>query len=169
MALPLLRRFLIEAGKDKEELIGDVSFDMTNVIEKWLTNRAHLFAKEITSTTYDKLKSEFAESFANGESRQQLIKRVESVYDGFDTNRAKMIARTEVHGAVQKGSFETNRQAGIDLKIWVSVLDDRTRDSHAYLDGEERKLDQKFSNGLLFSGDPNGPAEETINCRCSTV
>lgn len=168
--LPLLRKYLIEAGKETTDLLdAENGFEMSSAIEKWLNNRAGLFAKEITATTYDKLKREFTESFDKGETRQQLVKRVEGVYANFDENRAKVIARTEVHGSTQKGNFEGSKQAGSTIKIWVSVMDDRTRDSHAYLDGEEVGINDEFSNGLKFAGDPSGEASETINCRCMTI
>jgi HK97 family phage portal protein len=168
--LPLLRSYLIQAGKESIELLdGDTKFDMSKTIEKWLDTRAGLFGKIITETTYEKLKREFAESFDKGENRTQLIKRIEGVYAGFDENRAKTIARTEVHGSTQKGNFEGSKQAGSEIKIWVSVLDDRTRDEHAYMDGEEKPIDKRFSNGLMFAGDPSGDGSETINCRCQTV
>lgn len=54
------------------------------------------------------------------------------------------------------------------VKQWDAALDSRTRDSHARLDGEIRELDEKFSNGLMFPGDPSGRPEEVINCRCTS-
>lgn len=78
-----------------------------------------------------------------------------------------MIARTEVHNATQYGTLEGYKQAGLTTKIWVSVMDEATRESHASIDGEERPMNTPFSNGLMLPGDPNGPAEETINCRCT--
>lgn len=169
-ALPLLRKILEESGRDAIELLDNPEkFQTTTQIKRWLTKRANLFSKEITATTYEKLKTQFSESLANGESRDLLIRRIESVYEGFDENRAKTIARTEVHGATQKGNFEGSKQAGSEIKIWVAVMDDVTRDSHASLDGEEVPIDKKFSNGLMYAGDPSGDGSETINCRCQTI
>lgn len=34
------------------------------------------------------------------------------------------------------------------------------------MDGETVPIDAKFSNGLRFPRDPDGPADEVINCRC---
>jgi uncharacterized protein with gpF-like domain len=51
-------------------------------------------------------------------------------------------------------------------KIWVAVMDEATRDSHAMVDGEEVPIDHAFSNGLLYPADSSAPAEEVINCRC---
>jgi HK97 family phage portal protein len=170
MSLPILRQFLIEAGKETADLYDNPrGFSMTGAIEKWLSKRVNIFSEQITDTTFKQLKEQFKESFDNGETRQQLIRRIEGVYDDFDENRAKTIARTEVHGATQKGNFESSKQSGATIKIWVSTLDDKTRDTHANLDGEEASVGRKFSNGLMFAGDPSGSPEETINCRCSTI
>ena len=53
------------------------------------------------------------------------------------------------------------------MKQWDAAMDKRTRDSHARVDGEIRELDEKFSNGLRFPGDPLGSAAEVVNCRCT--
>ena len=167
MAIPILRRMMLEAGQDATEMLDyQFGFTMSSALEKWLDDRANLFAKEITNTTYDRLSKQFSESFDNGETRQQLIERIKETYNGFDDTRARTIARTEVHGATQKATIEGNRQAGSPIKIWVAVMDDSTRDSHAMLDGEERPIDMPFSNGLMYAGDTRGEASEVINCRC---
>lgn len=45
-------------------------------------------------------------------------------------------------------------------------MDKRTRDTHAQINGVEEELRVPFANGLLYPGDPSGPAKEVINCRC---
>ena len=58
--------------------------------------------------------------------------------------------------------------AGADVvKQWDATLDGLTRESHVAVDGEIRELDEPFSNGLMFPGDPSGGAAEVINCRCA--
>lgn len=52
-------------------------------------------------------------------------------------------------------------------KQWLATGDDRTRESHMAVNGEIVKPQERFSNGLLFPGDPNGAASEVYNCRCS--
>ena len=52
-------------------------------------------------------------------------------------------------------------------KIWISTLDNRTRDAHADRDGEEIALDDEFAPGLTRPRDPNGAPSEICNCRCS--
>lgn len=52
-------------------------------------------------------------------------------------------------------------------KAWIATLDNRTRHSHAMLDGVDIPLDEIFDNGCARPKDPNGRPEEICNCRCS--
>lgn len=87
-------------------------------------------------------------------------------------SRAKTIARTEGHRIQQTSSRDAQEAAkkkGADVvKQWDAALDAITRPSHARVDGEIRELDEKFSNGLMFPGDPSGGAAEVVNCRCTS-
>ena len=91
---------------------------------------------------------------------------------GVPLYNAKRIVRTESH-RIQQQSAEDSRHIakskGADIvRMWDAALDGRTRPSHARVDGEIRELDEKFSNGLMFPGDPSGRAAEVINCRCTS-
>lgn len=92
-----------------------------------------------------------------------------------DMNRASAIraARTAVTGAQNAGridSYTAAQKMGIKLeKQWLATLDGRTRHTHAILDGEHVKNDEKFSNGCRFPGDPQGPPGEVYNCRCTLI
>lgn len=91
---------------------------------------------------------------------------------GAPLSRAKTIARTEGHRIQQMSTVDAQQAAkakGADvLKQWDAALDGRTRESHRHVDGEIRELDEKFSNGLMFPGDPSGSAAEVVNCRCTS-
>ena len=52
-------------------------------------------------------------------------------------------------------------------KVWIATNDNRTRDTHAILDGVEIGLDKIFDNGCSRPRDPNGTPAEICNCRCS--
>lgn len=91
--------------------------------------------------------------------------------------RGETIARTEAMASLNQAQVEAYRQA-IDTgavrrqdvrKVWVATKDNRTRDSHAHLDGESVGVDDRFANGLEYPGDPNGPASEIVNCRCTML
>lgn len=166
--LPVLEKYLKEAGVDTMDFIGyeDFDFYISSDIKNWLDKKADIFSESINETTFEQLKNEFAESLEANEDRRSLINRIKETYGMIEEGRAKTIARTEVHASMQKGSFEAYKQANIPIKIWVAVMDDKTRDTHAMLDGQEVPINHVFSNGLEFPGDISGPAEEVINCRC---
>ena len=164
---PLMVELLKQAGIDAVEFAGSAgAFVMTDDIRSWLDKRMGIFLRQINETTFKKLRQDFVESIAAEEGREGLISRIQSTYGDTKKARAALIARTEVHNATQYGTIQGYKQAGLTIKIWVAVMDGATRDTHAAVDGEERPIDRPFSNGLMFPGDPNGPAEEVINCRC---
>lgn len=86
-------------------------------------------------------------------------------------NRAMRIARTEGHRVQCQADMDCAKAAkeqGCDtVKQWNATLDRKTRVSHQRVDKEWRELDEPFSNGLMYPGDPNGGAKEVVNCRCS--
>ena len=88
-------------------------------------------------------------------------------------NRAMTIARTEGHRiaveAASNAQYKAKEKGANVLKQWDATLDTRTRDSHRMVDGEIRELDEKFSNGLMYPGDPSGGAAEVCNCRCALL
>lgn len=83
------------------------------------------------------------------------------------------ICRTEGHRIQVQSSMDACKAAkdnGCDVvKQWDATLDKRTRKSHQRVDGEIREMDEPFSNGLMFPGDPAGGASEVINCRCALL
>jgi HK97 family phage portal protein len=166
--LPTMTQMLIDAGAEAYALAETAyEFNLTSEMTSWLDKRSGIFLNQINDTTYNTLKDQFAQSLDLSESRNQLIKRIENTYGDIAKHRAKTIARTEVHGVTQFATMEGYKQAGLTIKIWVTVGDSRVRHSHAIVDGEERPMDMAFSNGLMMPSDPNGSAENVINCRCS--
>lgn len=93
-------------------------------------------------------------------------------------NRAMTVARTETIGAVNAGVFRAaeleaeQRGDPAPFKVWISTDDKRTRPTHRDADKQRTLLREPFRVGgaqLLFPGDPRGPANEVINCRCSLL
>lgn len=114
---------------------------------------------------------EISRGIASSLSYADIARNISSVSKA-PLSRAKTIARTEGHRIQQTSSRDAQyaaKKKGADvLKQWDAALDGRTRDSHARVDGEIRELDEKFSNGLMFPGDPSGGAAEVVNCRCTS-
>lgn len=113
------------------------------------------------------------QSILQGESIDELSKRI-ARDTCIDAGRSSLLyARTAMTGAQNAGRVERMKEAeGMGIKVqkqWMATLDSRTRDSHAEMDGEIADTDGKFSNGLKYPGDPNGPGREVYNCRCTLI
>jgi hypothetical protein len=104
---------------------------------------------------------------------QQLSTKMTGQYKnpGGSLYYATRIARTEGHRIQCQAGMDAcykAKEKGADVvKQWDATLDGKTRNSHVDVDGQIRELDEKFSNGLMFPGDPSGEAAEVCNCRCA--
>ncbi len=118
------------------------------------------------------IQSAVLQGILQGESMSGIADRLASVTT-MSANAAIRNARTAVTGAENAGRIDSYKRAqslGIRMKqVWMATLDDRTRDSHAEIDGEKVEVGEKFSNGCRYPGDPQGRPEEVYNCRCTLV
>ena len=116
-----------------------------------------------------KIAGEISRGFSTGSTFKEVARNVAAVTN-IGRNKAMTIARTEGHRITETAAYNAQVKAkdrGADVvKIWDAALDSKTRPSHVRVDGEIRELDKKYSNGLMFPGDPSGAAAEVINCRC---
>ena len=81
-------------------------------------------------------------------------------------NARTMVTQSECGG--RQDSYEELAEQGVvQKKVWIATPDDRTREEHLDLDGEEVDIDEGFSNGCMFPGDPVGDPATVYNCRCS--
>lgn len=140
-------------------------------IKDWLRSHAARQAKNITNTMRVRIGKSIAEWVASGKGEREGIKAVAAILrKGLALHIAQRIARTEAHTAANKGQDEAARESGVDLvKEWGATEDLRTREDHAKADGQIREMDELFDVGdskLSFPGDPSGPPEQIINCRC---
>lgn len=117
---------------------------------------------------------------ANGEQipAEQIDSMVQSYTNRALRYRAETIARKETITALHTAQEQSLKQAidaGVvaqtDLAfVWRTARDSRVRDSHRTMNRQVRKSGMPFTTGagasLLYPGDPQGPAAETINCRC---
>lgn len=116
--------------------------------------------------------SAVTQAVLQGQTVPQLAASIAGIA-AMDQRAAMKAARTAITSAHSLGKlkgYERAADMGIDVKKqWLAALDSRTRGSHRHLDGETVKLDAEFSNGLKYPGDPDGPASEVYNCRCTLV
>ena len=111
------------------------------------------------------------QSILQGESIPNMAKRISREMGEENYANAVRYARTAVTGAENAGRIDAYNRAvdlGIDMKkMWIATLDNRTRHSHREVDGEAIDVNDTFSNGCEYPGDPAGPPEEVWNCRCT--
>ena len=96
--------------------------------------------------------------------------RMREYYDNGGTIAdVERIAETEAHRDSNAAAYETAKAAGAKNKTWHTMLDDRVRDSHFWLEGVSAPIDGEFYNykgeSTMYPGEW-GIAEEDVNCRC---
>jgi hypothetical protein len=136
----------------------------------------------IPEEVYDLVAGEIARGVNLGDSIPQLRDRVDTVLSTTQSerwpNRATVVARTEAIGALNAGRSEafkalTEEDPELELeRVWLATDDHRTRESHRLADGQRVALTAPFIVGgfeLAFPGDPSGPPQEVIQCRCTMM
>lgn len=107
-----------------------------------------------------------------GEDVEEITERIQRIV-GNASWKARRIARTEMNRASNNASLAQALFSGLaGNKRWSANDDDRTRITHHDANEQERPLTEPFDVGgypLLYPGDPTGPPQETINCRCDLV
>lgn len=136
----------------------------------------------VPDEVYDLIAGQVAEGVNLGDGIPELSARIAETLDTAGSerwpSRARTIARTEAISALNSARLETFQEMARDEggefeKVWVATVGDgRTRETHREADGQRVPLDQPFIVGgfpLMFPGDPSGPPELVINCRCSML
>ncbi|MEK5070510.1 phage minor head protein [Sporosarcina sp. FSL K6-1508] len=106
-----------------------------------------------------------------GDTYGTMASRLKGVLEG-DATKAMAIVRTEAHRVSQASQFDSavhaNRNGIIMTKEWGSSKDERTRSSHANLEGTKIPVDQDFEgkNGSGPAPGQLGHPSEDIRCRC---
>lgn len=119
-----------------------------------------------------KIAGEISRGISTGKMYSEIARDIAG-YARIPMNRAMTITRTEAHRIQTTAAMDACKDAkdsGADVvKQWDATLDGNTRPSHRRCDGEIRELDEKFSNGLMYPGEPGGRAKEVVNCRCALL
>lgn len=121
------------------------------------------------------INSQVTQGIIQGESMDKIAKRLMPIVDN-NRNAAIRNARTLVNGAENRGRQdryrELEKQGAVMKRIWIATGDERTRDWHLDMDGQEVDLDEPFIDGngneLDYPGDPHAAPETVYNCRCTT-
>lgn len=160
-------------------IIQDVGFNVysTHAIARLLEKQPQILPKWKIDEEKDykwnekKVNNIIQQGIIQGESVDQIGKRLCEDLSSQNESKMTMFARTAITGAQNAGrqvQMEQSAAAGIKVnKRWIATLDNRTRDLHRARDGEEVPYDEEFSGGIEYPGDPTAPPEEVYNCRCT--
>lgn len=144
---------------------------------------------QIMDTTRDQIRRAIAKGIEDGVGQEGTAMRIRERVPQIAATRARVIARTEVHQAAMHASQEMASQALEPMnKRWLSVYDHRTRDfgegdgkadwaNHRVMNevtvgpNEMFAVPNKVGGADLMTGpgDPNAPAYQTVNCRCTMI
>ena len=168
-----------------EQVTGDVGFDLWDeqTAKRLIVEQPDLMPyypqkralKRGIDLAYGKqqITASITSSILQGKSLKHMADDLQSRITTMGRASAIRTARTAATGAQNAGrmdSYHAAEQMGIKLrKEWLATLDGRTRHSHAEMDGRTAALDDEFPNGCRYPGDPEGPAAEVYNCRCTLV
>lgn len=130
--------------------------------------------KEISQTLTDYIRGLVFTGVQEGKPNDEIAREIRARANDISKHRAATIARTETHGAALAGIEKSLKRKRIRVrkKTWWTAQDDRVRATHAAVHGVTLGMDEKFKVGKSMMGrpgDPDGDAEEVINCRCSIL
>lgn len=121
-----------------------------------------------------RVRNAVAQGIIQGESVEEVGDRLTGELATSNATKMDMFARTAINGAQNAGRMDRLHEAeemGIEIrKKWLATLDNRTRDTHQALDGQEQPIDEPFVvDGMKidYPGDPFAPPELSYNCRCT--
>jgi len=166
---------LVKAFGDdvKNNILGteDEEITITDEIKENINKKASDSAKSIITTSKDNIAAIFDKA---KEENIDVKESIKELYDQqyIDGGRSELIAAVETVWASNYASVEAINDVddGKTKKIWIPILDDKTRETHAEAANHPPiSLDESFDIGgslLEYPGDPSGPPEEIMNCRC---
>ena len=98
------------------------------------------------------------------------LDRLREHIDANDLDGIVKVADTESHRLYNEAVFESAEKSGKEVyKTWSTMLDDRVRETHDFLEGVTVPLHEKFytidGDSALYPGD-FGNASNNVNCRC---
>ena len=137
--------------------------------ETELLQRTKIFSKRTLARITSDINQILTTGYTDGKGMNVVASTITKRFTELETWEAKRIARTEIHNAHNNAVMKTYEALNVEYTQWVAADDDRTRESHAEINGEIIRMGDTYSNGLAYPGDTSGDIEEWINCRCSNA
>lgn len=152
--------------------LGGYKRTFQEIVQGFIATNALEKSRYITGTTQELMKAAILKGQRLGWGEAQIAQAVsDSIGGDLGQSRSRMIARTEIHNAASYGMQAAAEETEQNLvREWVAVHDERTRESHADADGQQRGMDEPFEvDGELIDYPGDGSAANAINCRCTLI
>lgn len=149
--------------------LDNIGIERAPLINEALIQERVNMIKGMSNNMYDKVKKDLSDGVKAGRSLTEISDNIRDTYN-VTSGRAKVIARTESASLINSTTHDTYAKEGVREMEWITTMDGNERATHAEADGQIRGIGESFNVGgaqLRFPGDPGGPPEEVINCRCS--
>lgn len=148
----------------------DVEFDLASPnVQQAIRDKELVFAQEWNSSTLDGLRDSLSDGVLGGESKTELVERVDQVFR-HEKNNAAVVAQTEVGAVSNAGAHEGYAQSGVVAGEEWHTGGPNPRKHHIEANGQVKALDAEFFVGgepLRYPGDPKGRPENICNCHCT--
>lgn len=156
-----------QVAKQTLETLGvDPSIYSTARTKNFLRSVAESRAALINAATLAKVEAALADNVGDG----ALTSTPAGVFEEAETSRAAVagltLATTLASFAVTESAKQMARPA--TTKTW-DVQSGNPRASHASMNGETVGIEDTFSNGMNWPGDPAGGADEVAGCMCGVT
>ena len=156
-----------------------MSFDVRSIIAQQILNGLAARSEGILEGIRTPVARIVANSWLNGLSVPQTADAIMEGVDGLAGWQATQLARNDLVGMSNGGSLLAAKMvnakfpgAAGSYKQWLATEDERTRPTHNEAHGQRVPLETPFVVGgapLDYPGDPRGPDQEVINCRCTLI
>ena len=166
--VPVLADLMNRTGQQAlAEVAVGMSFSLENPrVRALLAMRAQEMTT-VAATAQDRCRATLSEGLQNGETIEQLTDRVMEWSATGQEYHAENVARTETGVCMNSAALEGYREGGANGKEWLAIVDNRSRDWHAAMDGTVVGIDEEFDlDGEACDG-PGDPALGPENvCQC---
>jgi len=162
----------------EDEFGGSVSVPVDDGrITRMISAKRSLLLDSAPRVLKKRLREALVHGIADKISRGALRRAISDVYDrAAEPGRVLTIARTESSGVMNTIRRVIFSEEDVPRVEWLTAEDEFVRTNHQiYGDAGPKKMgfnwmslskDESGGGSLLFPGDPDGPANEIISCRC---
>ncbi len=138
-------------------------------VEAFIQERGPLL-ENFPSVLQERLEQAATDAAVGAGHEQDVSAAILKAGQEIEAGQGRVVAETESQAVYGHAQLRALKRGGFITARWETMGDDRVRESHELCATVgEVKLGDKYPNGNIFPGDPNGSVAENANCRCWLV